>query len=305
MPLNVPLDENAQFELLNLRTIVNSIGAHIYAKDLNGRYTYVNQQVCRLFGLPREEILGHDDHDFFDLGEANDLQRFDRRVLDGGETIECEERNVIRQSGEVRYFSTIKTPVRDVDGRIIGMCGISTDITERKKLEVELERQAHIDFLTNLNNRRHFIELAERELSRALRYQHPVCLLMLDVDHFKRVNDTYGHKQGDKVLTVLAQTCVDTLRDSDIAGRLGGEEFAFMLPETGREQGLEVAERLRKVLAATTVATDDDEGNVHFTVSIGMCLLCSECDTVDTLLNCADKALYEAKESGRNRVCVG
>ncbi|MCB1649819.1 MAG: GGDEF domain-containing protein [Pseudomonadales bacterium] len=305
MPLDMPLDENAQFELLNLRTIVNSIGAHIYAKDLEGRYTYVNQQVCRLFGLSRGEILGRDDNDFFDLNEAKDLQRYDRRVLDFGETIECEERNVIRQSGEVRYFSTIKTPVRDVDGRIIGMCGISTDITERKKLEVELERQAHIDFLTNLNNRRHFIELAERELSRALRYQHPVCLLMLDVDHFKRVNDTYGHKQGDKVLTVLAQTCVDTLRDSDIAGRLGGEEFAFMLPETGREQGLEVAERLRKVLAATTVATDDDEGNVHFTVSIGMCLLCSECDTVDTLLNCADKALYEAKESGRNRVCVG
>lgn len=305
MAQDKPKSWSSQFELLNLRTIVNSIGAYIYAKDLDGRYTYVNELVCQLFGLPREEILGHDDHDFFDLSDVSDLQRYDRRVLDLGEAIECEERNVIRQTGEVRYFNTVKTPVRNVDGTIVGMCGISTDVTEKKKLEMELERQAHIDFLTNLNNRRHFIALAEHELSRALRYQHPVCLLMLDVDHFKNVNDTYGHKQGDRVLTVLAQTCVDTLRDSDIAGRLGGEEFAFLLPETGREQGLEVAERLRKVLAATAVATDDGGESVHFTVSIGMCLLCSDSNTVDALLNCADKALYQAKESGRNRVCVG
>ncbi|MCB1666285.1 MAG: GGDEF domain-containing protein [Pseudomonadales bacterium] len=291
-------------ELLSLRAVVNSIGAYIFTKDTQGRYTYANELACELFGRPLHEVVGSDDREFFELEASNDLQKNDRQVMDYGQTIDREERNIIKATGEVRYYHTVKTPVRDADGIIVGMCGISTDITERKKLEAQLERQAHIDYLTNLNNRGYFIELAEDELNRAIRYTHPMSLLMLDVDHFKRVNDTYGHKQGDKVLMELARVCVDTLRDTDIAGRLGGEEFAFLLPETDREEALEVAERLREVLAATAVGTDNGEEALHFTVSIGISTFGPELDTVDILLNSADKALYRAKKAGRNRVCA-
>jgi diguanylate cyclase (GGDEF)-like protein len=123
---------------------------------------------------------------------------------------------------------------------------------------------------------------------------------MLDIDFFKNVNDTYGHQVGDTVLQVLGKICLDTLRQVDIAGRLGGEEFAVILPETTSEKAIEVAERLREVVAKMKVAVP-----IHLTVSIGVTTLKNKDTSIDMLLNQADKALYEAKETGRNKVCVG
>jgi len=165
----------------------------------------------------------------------------------------------------------------------------------------ELERRAYSDYLTGLANRRYFLEKAENELARARRYGEELSILMLDVDHFKQVNDRYGHKVGDIVLQKLAEVCRSTLRDVDIIGRLGGEEFAVLLPKTGSVQAMEAAERLRTALAAAQV-NQDNAISLHFTASLGVATFSKEDTHFDSLLNRADKALYKAKNWGRN--CV-
>lgn len=172
----------------------------------------------------------------------------------------------------------------------------------RRQVRDELERQARIDLLTGLNNRRHFFELAKKELERAKRHGAPLPALMLDVDHFKLVNDTYGHHVGDLVLQKLSEVCVQTLRGIDILGRFGGEEFAILLPETKIEQALEVAERLRLAVAGATVPLEQG-GSIHITVSIGVASLVATDARVEDMLKRADAALYAAKNTGRNRVC--
>lgn len=174
---------------------------------------------------------------------------------------------------------------------------------ENRRVHDELERQAHSDYLTGLNNRRHFLSLAENELDRTLRYDRELSILMFDIDHFKLINDTYGHKIGDVVLKRLAVVCQATLRNIDIIGRIGGEEFAVLLPETGCEQAVEAAERLRATFAATKVTLDGGLP-LHFTASFGVVNLDDKEANIDTLLNLADQALYQAKNQGRNRVCL-
>jgi diguanylate cyclase (GGDEF)-like protein len=127
---------------------------------------------------------------------------------------------------------------------------------------------------------------------------------MVDIDFFKNVNDSYGHKAGDLVLKKLAEICRLNLREIDIVGRVGGEEFAIFLPETNKEKALEVAERLRINMASTKVLLASGRMPLSFTISVGLTVLTSKEDTLDVLLSRADTALYEAKNSGRNRVCV-
>lgn len=175
------------------------------------------------------------------------------------------------------------------------------DITERKRLQAELERQAHHDYLTGLANRGHFMQRASLEVARARRYATPLSLLMMDIDNFKQINDAHGHQAGDDVLRILAATCRRTLREIDIVGRIGGEEFAVVLPEAGTGQAQEVAERLRKDIAAANVAYAPD-ASLNFTVSIGIADLGTGDTSLDALLGAADKALYAAKAAGKNRV---
>lgn len=172
-------------------------------------------------------------------------------------------------------------------------------------LESELQRQATTDMLTGAANRRHFMDTAQREIERARRYGNKLSMLMLDIDHFKRVNDTYGHAVGDEVLRQLPKTVTPLLRKLDFMGRLGGEEFAILLVETDGDAAAIVAERLRKGLQGVEVRTMGVQ--LHFTVSIG----CTEVrvkdqgEDVKAALERADEALYRAKDSGRNKVVVG
>lgn len=165
-----------------------------------------------------------------------------------------------------------------------------------------LELQAHTDVLTGLANRRRFFEVAEAEISRSRRYETPLSLLMLDIDHFKEVNDAHGHRAGDRVLQQLARTCLEVLRTVDVVGRVGGEEFAILLPETTLEGAVEVAERLREAVGRAEVAREEGVP-LRITVSIGVAPL-SAGTNLDTLMSQADAALYEAKHGGRNRVCA-
>lgn len=166
----------------------------------------------------------------------------------------------------------------------------------------EVQRLAISDGLTEIFNRRYFFELGEHEWKRTRRYDHPLSAMMIDVDYFKRINDNYSHATGDLVLRTVAQTCRANLRETDILGRYGGEEFAVLLPDTDVSAALLTAERLRHAIAELVFQTD--RGEVYVTASIGVAGITDQTDSVAELLDRADRGLYIAKEAGRNRVMM-
>ncbi len=172
---------------------------------------------------------------------------------------------------------------------------------ELSKLNEELQIQARYDALTACANRRHFFSELEGELKRAARSGSSCCLAVLDIDHFKAVNDAYGHALGDEVLKSFAQRVKGSLRSSDLLGRIGGEEFALLMPETVLSGAHELCERVRTTIEQSTVCVAQHE--VRFTVSIGVAHWRGEDDTVEAILARADMAMYDAKHEGRNRVC--
>ena len=264
-----------------------------------------NPRWGQILGYTFEE-LQHTAQQWSDFVHPDDRERawasvFD--ALEGRTAAHKLEYRMLHKDGSIRWIlDQAKVMQRDENGKGIRMCGTHTDITERKLLEEELRRQAHIDYLTGVHNRRHFMERAEQELSRAHRYGSPLSMLMLDIDHFKQINDRYGHKVGDIVLKAVADLCHATFRDVDILGRLGGEEFAVLLPETDQHFAVDAAERLRETITNARIPLAEGLP-VTFSVSIGVSSLSSPDDNIDVLLSLADKALYAAKDGGRNRVC--
>lgn len=179
--------------------------------------------------------------------------------------------------------------------------GVIQDVTEQKEIEHRLEIEAHTDALTGCASRRYFLELAQFEIRRSSQQNETLSLLMLDLDKFKRINDNYGHQVGDLTLQTLAEACRQQLRADDVIGRLGGEEFAVLLPDTPDDVALDVAERLRAAIEDAVVPFGS---GVHFTASIGIATFKGNDADIDALLYRADRALYEAKLSGRNKVCI-
>ncbi|XLZ72171.1 GGDEF domain-containing protein [Massilia sp. SR12] len=174
---------------------------------------------------------------------------------------------------------------------------LRNEVTERT---AELTRLASTDSLSGLANRRHFMESGQREMARARRHKRPLAVLMLDIDHFKRINDTFGHAAGDKVIEQVAQACRARTRNIDLAGRLGGEEFALLLPETGATAAQVLAERIRHAIATL----DARQHGLPFpvSVSIGIAVLEAGDASLEALLARADQVLYRAKSLGRNQV---
>ena len=166
----------------------------------------------------------------------------------------------------------------------------------------EIYQLATHDALTEIYNRRHFIEMADKEIARAVRHRRPLALCIIDVDLFKPVNDRYGHISGDEVLRQIALLLRGHARSDDLAARIGGEEFALMLPECDAEAARAFAERLREAVAAAPFAPGGEPQRI--TVSIGIAELAADRDTRPALMAAADTALYRAKSEGRNRVCV-
>jgi diguanylate cyclase (GGDEF)-like protein/PAS domain S-box-containing protein len=275
-----------------------------------------NLQTGELF-LSRQEmtVLGFDGEDatHTHIDEWVDRQHpDDRRVikaaidkyLSGEASIySCEFRTKTRD-GTWRWIQGRGMLVsQSPDGRPLRMIGVHTDISERKQAEEALIHLANTDFLTGVSNRRHFLEELETELSRSARSGGSAVLLMVDIDHFKNINDTYGHAGGDAVLKHFTALSLGNLRRADCFGRLGGEEFAFLLPDTDSASARRFADRFRRLVADTPAP--GPKGPIAYTASIGI----AECGagdcSVDGILAKADAALYLAKASGRNRVSDG
>ena len=173
---------------------------------------------------------------------------------------------------------------------------------ELRKALAKLEKLATTDSLTGVANRHHLLTIGKREFSRACRYTRPFSVLMLDIDHFKTINDTYGHAAGDEALKAMAKAAVNSLRQVDFFGRFGGEEFVAFLPETNIRAAVEVAERIRRTIARISLSVPD--GVAYVTVSIGVATYRRGDRTLDAILKRADDALYAAKNQGRDRVVV-
>jgi len=213
-------------------------------------------------------------------------------------------------NGEKIYYSITSTPFHGLVGELLGMVEHITDITTRvqaeqalKESEVRYKELSIVDELTGLFNKRHFNETLRQESDRAARYDHPLSMIIMDIDNFKHFNDTYGHAEGDRVLAVMGQVVANAIRTTDRGNRYGGEEFTVILPDTTGNDAITVAERIRQNFAAHDFYPRNGE-RVNKTVSLGITELQAD-DTPNSFLKRADKNLYQAKESGKNRYVIG
>lgn len=260
----------------------------------------INDTELRWLGYAREEVMGqHYTMLLSPAGRAVFADNFPRYLAQGHvEDLEIEVRH---KDGSDRLFLLNATSVKDAQGAHLMSRSTVFDITERKKLEAQLAEMARIDPLTGLCNRRDFYDKAQHELARARRLSAPLCAMVFDLDHFKRINDTHGHAGGDRVLQAFSQLLKASLRDIDISARFGGEEFVALLPDTSLPAALQTAERLRHCIEDTPLVSDGGEP-IRYTASIGVAELIGSDNTIDDLLKRADQAVYTAKRAGRNRV---
>jgi diguanylate cyclase (GGDEF)-like protein len=233
-----------------------------------------------------------------------------------------------RSDGSIAQVLITGVP-REQNGRYEGAIAVITDLTTQKKIEEELRRTrdelvilhseleksymlekqiARIDTLTGINNRRSLFEFAERELNIAIRYQQALSMILFDIDHFKQINDTYGHLAGDQVLTCVAQTISRELRSMDVIGRYGGDEFIILLPQTSSLEAIPLTERIHA--SVSKIQIEFNSRPISVTISIGVTQVQhnigddTQVDTIEKMILRADKALYVAKQAERNRTKV-
>jgi diguanylate cyclase (GGDEF)-like protein/PAS domain S-box-containing protein len=272
--------------------------------DTSGRVIYVSPSCERVLGFLPDEMLRMAP---FAITHPDDSDRLQRHFgqLTRAEPVTSIQCRMLHKTGKHIWLDMMWRAVFNREGKVVRLQASSRDITERKeyerrleeaqkKLKVQqerlveanqrLEQLAAMDGLTGLKNRRAFEDRLVEEVARTRRHSHPLSLVLLDIDHFKSYNDTFGHPKGDEVLRNVGRLLSRTMRDTDFAARYGGEEFAIILPNTDAEGAHQVAERLRQVIEG---ATWDDRVK-----------------SAEMLLEHADRALYRSKEAGRNRVTM-
>ncbi|MCB1552580.1 MAG: EAL domain-containing protein [Xanthomonadales bacterium] len=288
-----------------LSTILNSVDAQIYIKDSALRYTYANHRLSELLERPVEQILGRGDEDFFDPATAAQMQASDRIVFERGERAAGEETKRLKDSGAESHYFSVKLPLRDADGSITALCGISTDISEEHALLTEIHQLAYFDPLTHLPNRQQLIDRLRAALAECAQHAHQGALLLLNLDRFQELNDTRGHDVGDEWLRRVAQSLLPCLREGQCAARLGADEFAILVPQLSAS----VHEATRQAAALGQALLDGvanpvalGESDYHGSCGIGVALFAGEGETAEDVLKHADIALSQAKIAGSGRV---
>jgi len=282
--------------------LLNSAGEGIYGVDREGCCTFINPAALAILGFSKEEVLGKNQHVVFHQ-HRKDGSPYPEEQCPISQTLRDGIRRgvedaFIRKNGEIFPVQLTVTPMHE-NGQIIGVEAVFQDIAQRKEMEEELIRLATTDPLTGVDNRRHFIEQMEEELAHFIRFKFPAAFLMVDIDHFKSVNDTYGHATGDFVLRHFTELAKQRLRRVDQFGRLGGEEFGILLPGTDAAGAMLFAERFRNYVADTPA--QGESGEITITISIGIAMFEEGDAAADSIMARADLALYRAKADGRNR----
>ena len=290
------------FSLTDFHSIIlNNVPHGIVMMDNHHRTLAFNRPMFNLFHLPPDTFsIGMDFRDVLQIwarctGQNSEMLEQAIRRLGMPKPFSVEFPQTIL--GKQNWCLLTHTPLSDGNGFVRTF----TDITERKHLELELDRLSRIDALTGVMLRRAFEQRLIEEIERAHRFNHPLTLLMVDLDHFKRINDTWGHQAGDVALHRFASICQQVCRRHDLVGRLGGDEFALLLPETESDAATVMAERLREAVARHPIDLDDLGRRERITVSIGVAQL-RALDGINELIQRADGALYTAKAAGRNEV---
>jgi len=291
-------------------------GVGIGVKGLNGRYQLANKTMETLFGKSTEQIINMTDTDLFSPEVAAQLQHSDQQIIDGAAAASEELDLVI--NGALMRCLWLKFPVMGPDGNIRFIGTVMLNITQQENVAemrrnlgqlqqtnqelqntlVELDHLASTDKLTGAWNRRRLEEAVSNETDRLRRYDHPLSMLIIDIDFFKKVNDDHGHAVGDQVLALLAAVVQSTYRATDSLTRWGGEEFVVLCPNTTLSTSALLAERLRETIAKAEFPTVK-----HITVSIGVAE-CMHGEPWEQWYKRADDALYQAKASGRNQVQI-
>ena len=279
---------------------ITGYGVHLI--DREGRIQSWNRGAGIITGYSAQDVIGQPYSMMFT--EAALKEGAPARTLNFARANRhCRDEHLRRKQNGAEFLAhTTLDAVRGRDGQIIGFVEVFQDITEQKRREDRLYQRATRDALTGLFNRGHFTEMATQEIERARRFAEPLSVVLMDIDHFKKVNDTYGHEVGDKTLIELARAVGGFIRKIDFVGRLGGEEFALVLPRANKEPALDMAQRLRLHLATLKITAPSKE--FSFTVSMGVSTLRPDTRDLQELLRNADAALYKAKREGRNRVEV-
>jgi diguanylate cyclase (GGDEF)-like protein/PAS domain S-box-containing protein len=287
-------------------SLLVSVNAVLWAFNWETRQVlYVSPAYERIFGRPAGLLLSDYNH-WRDSVYPDDLDYAERslaQVLVNG-AVEDREYRIIAADGQVRWLSDKCFINRQAEpGQPVIIVGIAEDITEKKQMETELHRLATTDVLTQSSNRRHFFEGAHREFEQARQQGKPLAFLLLDIDDFKVINDTYGHPEGDKVLQRIAESGRAALRRGDLFGRIGGEEFAAVFPGCAPDMAMQVAERLEREIQQLSFSHDNRTFGI--TVSQGLTSLTPEDESLDSLFARADAAMYTAKRQGKNRIISG
>ncbi|MCW5942444.1 MAG: diguanylate cyclase [Fimbriimonadaceae bacterium] len=280
------------------RDVSEAVGEFIWETDARGVFVYLSGRVRDVLRYGPEDLLGRS---LFSL-MTEDVRAQSAGLMDANESpdgFRGAEIEALDRRGGVVVLQVSGIPIYEETGALAGWRGAALDVTERKRAEARLHELAQTDPLTGLANRRSFLDMVNEVIARCRREDRPAAMLLLDIDHFKRVNDTYGHEAGDAVIEAVAASLKRLLRDEDVVARYGGEEFALFLPNTAKATAYRIGERVRRSLAEETI----EFGAEPLTITASIGLSAAEADDLDArrLLREADQALYAAKRGGRNQ----
>jgi diguanylate cyclase (GGDEF)-like protein/PAS domain S-box-containing protein len=296
------VDGTAAKELQEERTqralIVESSQDAIFSMSLNDRITSWNRGAEKIFGYSDNEIIGCQIFNLISSERYNEKSKFLDTIL-RGEQIQHFEITTDRKDGGQIYVSMTISPTLDLQGNISGYSIIATDVTERKKMEELIRHQAFHDSLTDLPNRQLFMDILSLGLAQARRSGKKLALLFLDLNGFKKVNDTLGHDCGDRLLQEVALRLKSSIRDSDTVARLGGDEFTVIMPDLSQMDDVDIV--LRKILEVFKTPFMLDDIPVAITSSIGLSMFPEDGDCSEELIKKADRAMYDLKSATRNK----
>jgi diguanylate cyclase (GGDEF)-like protein/PAS domain S-box-containing protein len=302
------IEEKLRLEEQLFRAFIEHSPDMIVIVNFEGVITYVNPAIENVLGFKPEERVGANGFEIVHPDDIKDLtDAFNTLFMDTNDPVIKGELHLRHKDGSWRTLETVGSNL--INNNVVEYIIINyRDITERKKAEEALKESEHryqelsiIDDLTQLYNSRHFYAQLDREIERSNRYEQPLTLLMLDLDNFKTFNDTYGHVEGDNVLSRLGQVVKRCLRETDSAYRYGGEEFMIMLPMTTSGEGIVTAQRIQTELRKEAFSPVLDQ-KVYITVSIGLAQYKPK-EEFRSFVNRVDQLMYQAKKNGRDRIC--